>query len=44
MVINAVEVLLFARSTKLPTNVWPARSRIVSPGTAASIAGCRLEY
>ena len=32
-----------ARSTNGPTNVSPALKRIVSPGAAASIAGCSVE-
>jgi hypothetical protein len=33
----------FARRIKGPTNVSPARSRIVSPGTAASMAAWSAE-
>src|SRR5688572_8690028 len=38
IVMNAVPA--FALSVTLPTNVWPARNRMVSPATAASIAAC----
>jgi hypothetical protein len=40
-VIHDVDAGLALRM-KGPTNVSPARSRIVSPGAAASIAGCSL--
>src|SRR5215203_4067616 len=42
MMISAVPLLGFR--SKLPMKVSPARKRIVSPGTAASIAGWRLVY
>src|SRR4051794_5238383 len=41
IVIHADEAA-FARRMKFPANVSPAFSRIVSPGTAASMAGCRF--
>ena len=40
----AVDVLLFLGRTKLPVNVWPARSRMVSPAMASLMAVCRLVY
>jgi hypothetical protein len=38
MVMYWVAELLFAFSVMLPTKVWPARSRMTSPGAASLMA------